>query len=401
MEFGPILRAMARRKARFLLIVVEVALTLAIVTNAVGLILDSKKEMERPSGFDDEHLIWVDVDNFGQAFDDVNFVRQTLDADAETLRGLPGVRAASHTFFLPWRGGGSSGELTVEGRGTDKFRTQTYDVDPGIFDTLGVEVIAGRSFEEADYELDPESDFRNVVISQELADLVFPEGDALGKSVHFSQPGTLFTIVGIFTDFFNPYGWPIGNYALLTADRSASSTGHSFLVRAEEDRVDQIVGDIEGALMGVEDERSVTVLTIVDIKTRYHEGSRLIVDNLNLLMFLLVLVTALGIIGLTSFSVTERRRQIGTRRALGATKGDIVRYFLVENWLVTTAGVVLGIALAFALNGVLLTVVAGAKLAWEIVAGGAVLLWVVGIGATLGPALRAAELPPALATQNV
>lgn len=401
MDFGPILRAMSRRKARFLLIVFEVALTLAIVTNAVGMILDARSEMARPSGFDDEHLIWVDADNFGQAFEDQNFVLQTVDADADVLRALPGVKEASHTHFLPWRGGGSSVEVLVEGRDDGKYRTQIYAADPGIVDTLGVEIVAGRGLDETDYGTDTDVELANALISQGLAELLFPDGDGLGQRVYFSPDGVRFVIVGVFADFFNPYGWPIGEYALFAPGPSASASGHSFLVRAEPGRVDQVVGDIEAALMGVEDERSLTVRTIAEIKTRYHAPRRLIVNNLNMLMILLITVTALGIIGLTSFSVTERRRQIGTRRALGATKQDIVRYFLVENWLVTTAGVVLGVVLAVVLNGILLTTVAGAKLAWDVVLGGVVLLWLVGFLATLGPALRGADLPPALATQNV
>src|SRR6185295_11930793 len=116
---------------------------------------------------------------------------------------------------------------------------------------------------------------------------------------------------------------------------------------------------------------------------------------------LLVLVTSLGIVGLTSFSVTERTRQIGTRRALGARRSDILRHFLLENWLVTSMGVALGVLAAYALNVGLVTVASGAKLDPELVAGGAVLLWAAGLLATLAPALRAARTSPAIATRNV
>lgn len=401
MEIGPIWRAMKRRKARFILIAAEVALTLAIVTNAVGLILDAQQEMNRPSGFDDEHLITVDINNYGQAFGDEEYVRTVVDADTEALRNLPGVLAASHTHFVPWRGGGSSGELQILGGGPKKYRTQTYSADPGIFDTLGVEILEGRAFDEEDFAADPEGDQFNVVVSRDLATLVFPEGDALGQSFYFSDPATSFVIVGIFGEFFNPYGWPIGEYAVFFPARSAGAEGHRFLVRAEPGQLDEVFGSIEGILTSIDGERALTLRTITEIKTGYHSGRQVMVKNLNLLMVVLLVVTALGIIGLTSFSVTERRRQIGTRRALGATKADVVRYFLIENWMVTTLGVVVGILLAVVLNNLLLTVVAGATLAWEILVGGVVLLWLLGLGATLGPALRAAGVPPALATQNV
>jgi putative ABC transport system permease protein len=112
-------------------------------------------------------------------------------------------------------------------------------------------------------------------------------------------------------------------------------------------------------------------------------------------------VTALGTIGLTSFSVAERRRQIGTRRTLGATKGAIVRHFLLENWLIVTSGAALGLALAYALNYGLVTWIQGTRLDLGMLAAGVAALWVLGILSALGPALRAAAVPPAIATRNV
>ena len=118
-------------------------------------------------------------------------------------------------------------------------------------------------------------------------------------------------------------------------------------------------------------------------------------------MLLLVFVTALGIVGITSFSVAERQRQIGTRRALGATQADILRHFLLENWMVTSIGAALGLLFAYALNFGLVNLVEGAKLDGWILVVGVGLLWVTGLGAALGPALRAARIAPAIATRNV
>jgi putative ABC transport system permease protein len=106
-------------------------------------------------------------------------------------------------------------------------------------------------------------------------------------------------------------------------------------------------------------------------------------------------------VGLTSFSVAERRRVIGTRRALGATRGAVLRYFLVENWLVVTAGAVVGVGLAAGLNYLLLQVVEGVRLAPGLLVAGVVLLWTLGLAAALGPALRGARVEPAVATRNV
>ena len=99
----------------------------------------------------------------------------------------------------------------------------------------------------------------------------------------------------------------------------------------------------------------------------------------------LVFVTALGIVGITSLAVSERTRQIGTRRALGATRGDILKHFLTENWIVTTAGLLLGVAATYGLNFALVSQLTDVKMPWYLVGMGMALLWVIGIMATSRP----------------
>ena len=115
----------------------------------------------------------------------------------------------------------------------------------------------------------------------------------------------------------------------------------------------------------------------------------------------LLLVTALGIVGLASFWVQQRTRQIGIRRAVGATRGHILQYFQTENFLLSTAGVVIGMALAFGINLFLMLHYELPRLPAVYFPIGAVLLWVIGQLAVLGPALRAAAVPPVVATRSV
>jgi putative ABC transport system permease protein len=112
-------------------------------------------------------------------------------------------------------------------------------------------------------------------------------------------------------------------------------------------------------------------------------------------------VTALGIVGLASFWVAQRRKQIGVRRALGATRGDILRYFQTENFLIVTFGIVLGMVLAFGLNLVLMQKYELPRLPLWYLPAGAVALWLLGQLAVLAPALRAAAVPPVVATRSV
>jgi putative ABC transport system permease protein len=403
MEIGPIWRSMRRNKARYVLIAAEVALTLAIVANCLALVLDARGEMTRESGFDDEHLVWVRTANFGEEIAGAEdaALRDLLARDLEALETMPGVRAASATFFRPWQGGGSSFEVVVEGRRMEKVRSQVYTVDPGIYDTLGIEVTEGRGLTAEDVVLEDDATRYPVTISRGLADLLFPEGGAVGQVLTDGEGQEQYPVVGVFERFYNPYGWPIHEQATFFALPATSASGTGFLVRADPGQTEQVTGAIEARLLAVEEERNVQTGTIPELRDNLQAGDRLMVVVLELLMALLVFVTALGIIGLTAFSVAERRRTIGTRRALGATRAAVLRYFLVENWLVVTLGAALGVALAVALNVGLLEVVEGARLGAPILAGGVLLLWTIGLGAALGPALRGASIEPAIATRNV
>ena len=118
-------------------------------------------------------------------------------------------------------------------------------------------------------------------------------------------------------------------------------------------------------------------------------------------IFFLILVTSVGIVGLTSSAVTQRTRQIGTRRALGASKVDIVRYFLVENWVITGFGLVFGVAMTYGLNYLLVQLAEVPKMDPVLLAGGVVLLWATCVLAALVPALRATSIAPEIATRSV
>ena len=115
----------------------------------------------------------------------------------------------------------------------------------------------------------------------------------------------------------------------------------------------------------------------------------------------LLVVTALGIVGLASFWVQQRTKQIGVRRALGATRAQILRYFQTENFLLASIGIALGMLLAYAINQLLMGRYELPRLPLLYLPVGAVALWLLGQAAVYWPARRAAAIPPALATRSV
>ena len=377
MEFGPIFRSLLRNRARVILIVAEVALTLAIVANCLGLILDTRAKLARPSGLDDEHLIAIQSNPFDDRLRDPKILNQLVDQDRRTLASVAGVRAVSHTGFRPWESSGNITAVRIPGTHDEPVRTQRAEADPGLFETLGIPIVQGRGFTEAEYDHGadaPLSEVQPVVVSRALADKLYPAGGALGKTFADADESQRFTIVGLVDRFYNPFGETSEKVMLLPSRSAGFDFGAHYLVRTQ-GSPGPLLPQLEKALLATEKGRLLQLRTVVEDRDEYHGRDRLLVASLDAVMALLVLVTALGIVGLTSFSVAERQRQIGTRRALGADRLAIVRHFLLENWMVTSFGVVLGVLLAYGLNFGIVTWVAGAKLSPATVAAGALALW--------------------------
>jgi putative ABC transport system permease protein len=394
MHIGPILRAMGHNRTRFILIVLEIAITLAIVTNCLNMILDQRKATLKPSGFDDDNLLFVRADPFGSEWKDDSFVDHAAQADLAALRALPGVKAVAATYFLPWQGGGSSGLFQADGY-AGKFQAQIYPTTSGIFDTLGVHIIAGRNFIPTDTPTDPNVSTKVTIINSVLAKKIWGNANPIGKVLHAgSDPKRVRTVVGVFDNFYNPYAWNIGEYTLFTPGRAYGTTGSFYLVRTEPGAMKAVIAEIEPRLVKVNPNRVFKTLTVASVKEGFFRTNRIAIGGMTV-------VTALGIVGVTAMSVAERTKQIGTRRALGATRGDILRHFLAENWITTTAGLLLGVAGAYGLNLFLLSRVSDVKLPWQLVAAGMLLLWINGLLSTIPPALRATMVPPSTATRSV
>jgi putative ABC transport system permease protein len=400
MEFGPIVRVILRNKIRFGLIVLQIAITLAVVTNAINMILAERTRMLRPSGFDDDNIMWVRSKPFAAAFKDRPYRLASAAADLRELATIPGIVAAANTNFLPWQGGGSSGSMKAAGAPGGTFQVQTYVTTPGIINTLGVHMVEGRDLRETDIDDDPNSKHNTVIISRDMERLLFGSRSAVGQQMIEGDGATTDTIVGVFDPFYNPYGFPIEKYGVFYCGH-VSYGGAVFLVRTKPGAMKSVAAQIEKRLVAINDGRNVEIKTISEIKSNYFNESRIIIGGMMAVIVLIIIVTGLGIVGVTSFAVTERTKQIGTRRALGATKPAIVRYFLVENWMITTFGATLGLAFAYGLNILLVTTTEAAKLDWHLIAVGIALLWTLCILATLAPAIRAASLPPVIATRAV
>lgn len=241
-------------------------------------------------------------------------------------------------------------------------------------------------------------------MSQPVADTLFPNGNALGKTVY--QDGKPSTIVGIVERLQTPRrsdsSWA---YNSVLEPLRADDAYAGYVVRARPGREQAAIGEARRALFAVNPlrlmpEPSAGLTAFSEIRARAYRPDRGMALLMTVVCTILLCVTAAGIVGLTSFWVGQRYRQIGVRRALGARRVDILLYFQLENLLIAGSGVVGGTILAFGLNAWLMTYYEMAHLPLIYVATGALAMLVLGQAAVLIPARRASKVSPVVATRS-
>jgi len=403
MEFGPIFRALLNNRTRFWLILVEVALTLAIVVNCTSIFLEKRQSFLAPTGMDTDNILAITTEPFGENFADEEFVESVGEADLRQLRNHPSIIDATPIHFFPLSGSGSSTGRKAAGSEIDTVEAGYFMVDEHGIDTLGTNLIAGRNFNSSDIELSSDDDApQNIIITKAFADRVFPDGNVIGSRLSNRDNEHTGTIIGVIDSMSN--SWPragMGGQTMLLPGKPRDNREMNYLVRAEPGAIDSLYTELDELLVSLENDRIVTVRTLSEIKLRYFRRTLMAMKIWAAVVVLMIIVTSLGIVGLTSFSVTQRIREIGTRRALGATRAAILRYFLLENWLITTLGLTIGTLLTILLNYILAQYAEAPKIDWVLMAGGATVLWAAGLLAALFPALRATTVAPEIATRSV
>jgi len=406
----PIVSALKHHKTTVVLVVLEIALTCAIVTNALFLIGDRLVAMRMHTGVADNELVWARTSglDLGQAAD-TRSPASVAAADMAALRAMPGVESVAMTNSLPLAGDYWS--MGVWRRPGDKTsildNVVEYLGSPGMLRTLGIKLSAGRDFEPQEYvDYNP---FKHqppptvAVVTRTLAEQLWPGENPLGKPMYLDSEGKhAVQVVGVVDHLLNP---AINKYQGVERNLILPVTrvqGGMYVLRVRPDARAAVARDLPSVLTGIDPARIVTKHEVyADTVKDYYHGDRAMVWLLVVVTGCLLALTALGVVGLSSFWVQQRTRQIGIRRAIGATRCDILRYFQFENLLIVGAGIVLGSLGAVGLNLWLMKhyELAHMPLAW--LGSGAVALWLLGQLAVLGPALRAAAVPPVVATRSV
>ncbi|MFZ0872568.1 MAG: FtsX-like permease family protein [Rhodanobacter sp.] len=410
MEIRPILSSLSRHKITAWLVIIEIALTCAIVCNAVFLISQRLERMNMVSGIAEHELVEIQLANLGVRSD----AKARTQEDLAALRQIPGVTQASLANQMPFSSSETNNSIKLDP--TQKLPTLSAALYWGenLAQTFGTQLVAGRNLREDDYrDLDavnkaaaggdpndkalPEV----LVITQAVADKLWPGKNPLGRLIYFGK--TPETVVGVVAHLVRPSSLSQGaEFSFLVPIRPVVGDGSSYLIRTAPQERQRVLKAALAALKALDPRRVVIEKrTWDDVRSEFFQNDRAMTGLLVGVCIALLVVTALGIVGLGSFWVAQRRRTIGVRRALGATRGNILHYFQTENFLLATIGIVIGMVLAYAINLFLMLHYELPRLPGIYFPVGAVLLWSIGQLAVLGPALRAAAVPPVVATRSV
>jgi putative ABC transport system permease protein len=396
--------AIYRKKSGAVLIAVQIAVTLAILSNALALIVDRLSWSARRTGIDEANIFFI----YATSVDKPPSFTSLVSSDLALLRTIAGVANAYATNSFPLEGGGWSMTADLEAdQKTPSAHISVYFGDDQALDTLGVKLISGRNFtasEILDRDGNTAPPATGVIVTRALVQRLFPRGDALGKSI-YTETKDPSPIVGIIDRLQGPFVAATGFMSTFTENSVLApfrplGESSTYVVRTQPGRLNEALKEAQNKLEGINGSRIISATSMDEVRARAYRSNRGLTLILGAVAFILVAVTAFGMAGLTSYWVAERRRQIGIRRALGATRLAILRLFQKENLLIALSGVLVGMLLAIALNIWLIGRFEMVRLNPAYVIGCGIAMLLLGQIAVLWPAMRASQVPPALAIRG-
>jgi putative ABC transport system permease protein len=402
MDIDQIIATLRHSKMGAILLALQIALTLAIVCNSLSIIQQRLARSQRITGIDEANIFVLDNQWVGENSD----LRARIHADLAALRAIPGVVDAVAVQSYPLRGGESGWVFLRPEQKQPSTWTGYYMVDSHGLNTFGARLVEGRWFsadEIGSMEVGKPDAPQIAVVTRNLANTLFPDGDALGKQFYYVKfPMRIVGIVDSLQASVEPLSWGekfVENSIL--APMQLINNKLAFVVRTQGGQLETVMRAAPAALFAISRARVVdNVHPFAEVRAQAYHEARASSMIFGIVSALLLTVTALGIIGLTSYWVSQRRRQIGVRRALGASRGDILRYFHTENLLIAGTGAVLGMGTGLAINLWLADIMQLAPVSIGFLALGAVIVFVLSQAAVVWPALRAASVPPASAARG-
>jgi putative ABC transport system permease protein len=403
-EIGPILRSLSRRKSVFALVVAELASGFTVISclmMACGFYLQLGAQN---SGHNESDLVQVTVQRPAPSADPaaarIAGSAQVND-DMTRMRQLPGVTAVAQIsltmldqrWSFPSRGAVDGGQPLDPRDPVIAWTVMASPDLPAVIDLRALEGVVPPAPVPANGE-------EQVLITRCLRDQLFKPGEpTVGRRLLFddappSRVAAVLEDVHVRMPFMRQGNCAAFHFGLLPDEREAM-----YLVRTQPGRRAELVAAVQ-ALFGPPSARQVVTAVPFDSTAGVHASFvRGLVVILSIMGVTVGLLALLGALAVSSFLVAERTRQIGIRRALGATRRDVIRYFLVENALATLLGTLVGLVMTACLYLAMRKVFLGIQLSPKLLLLTGGLLWIDATLAAMIPARRAAEIPPSVASR--
>ncbi|XXY54319.1 FtsX-like permease family protein [Sorangium sp. So ce269] len=428
---GPVVRALARQKTPALLVVLETAFGFALAVQASGLALHYSRAASAPRGIDTRSLLLAVTERDGPSFASRDEREAAVRRDTEALSRAAGVRGAAEATSSPYNlTHREIVEATSAGDSHDAHdshhplaplaplsplaphhpRALAWMLDDrgGAAAVLGLAPLDGRLLAPGDAAAAAATP---AVVTQALAARLFPGGRAVGQVVRRSARQRPLAIIGVVPSFRASLGPdPDSESVLFAAEEPPLGRTLSYLIRlgptggagsdgaADEASIARVREALERA-----DARRLVMVRKLDEGAELDTGTSRGAGGLALTLIGMTLaVVFLGRVGMASLLVSERRQALGIRRALGATRADVARLVLVENAVLTTAGLAAGAVALAALRAAARAVAPGLDLPVDPLRIGlvAAAVWLAGMAAAVVPALRASAVSPAEASRS-
>jgi putative ABC transport system permease protein len=394
-----------RTRVRSLLVISEIAFSIVLLTGA-GLMISSLRELLKVNlGFNPQDVITMRL-SVPEARYSVaraaSFYQQLL----ERVRTLPGVQAVAIVNQLPMCDVTANASFDVEGRPTGNSDINVADtkiISPDYFRVMGISLMRGRLLNDEDANLPPAS----VIVNQTLTSKIWPGTDPLGKRIRLGPRYPWFSVVGVVADIKN-HGPNVPTkpemYLVDTAQPFqiwVDLRSMTLVVRTDVE-AQQMVSAIRGQVKGMDPDLALfKVSTLEQIVSSSTSQTRFPTLSLSLFASIALFLSALGIYGVLAYTVAQSRHDIGVRIALGAQRGQILRFFLSQGvrWAAIGGGVglITAVALVRFMRSMLFEVSTYDPSIFVTVVLG---LLVVVLLACCIPALRAANVDPLIALRS-
>ena len=401
LSIKPVLSSLLRAKSGPFFLLVQIILSVAIVANASFIVSERLALMQRPSGMVEDEVLTFRVYNFDPSVDK----RMQNTQDQLIVRNLPGVLDITSTNMFPLSDSGWSDVYAEEPDKEDSKRTPGFSFYLGgehMLNTLGLTLVEGRNFYPEEIKSELTAQGQSAIVSLALARKHWGQESPVGKTMY--QKDTVIKIIGVVEQMQG--AWVDDKnfeYSVIQGvEYGGTSSSASYMLRAKPQDMMRLKEEIPKALHAENPNRVIgSFVTLSEHRKRTYSNHELMASLLSLMIILLLLITSLGLTGMVMFNIQRRTKQIGTRRALGARKIDIVQYFLTENYVLCAVGGFLGFFAALHLGQQLMSFYSLPKLAWQYPLITVLCLFAVTTMAVIFPARRAADIPPSLATRSV